>query len=192
MDLPLGAPTRGKKRSYPVEREMEKCAACRRKKIKVSSRLCRSIASNMLQQPETPRVTTDRRQCLPINRDWSKGEKCTACIMQNDSCGPKIRADRLSRSRITPPTLLNERPLVPSHSPNPRPLELSPTTASDAQRSCYAESGGSTHDGSCKDAASNCRSTDVATSDDSPAGQKTPIESKYVTSHRRLILCLTR
>jgi hypothetical protein len=136
----------------------------------------------MLQQPETPScVTTDRRQCLPINRDWSKGEKCTACIMQNDSCGPKIRADRLSRSRITPPSPLLERPLVPSGSSKPRSLELSPTTASDAQRSCYAQSGGSTHDGSCKDTASNCRSTDVATSDDSPAGQKTPIESKYVT-----------
>jgi hypothetical protein len=42
-DLALGATTRGKKRTYPIEREMEKCEACRRKKIKVSSRLRRMM-----------------------------------------------------------------------------------------------------------------------------------------------------
>ena len=106
----------GKKRPFPVEREMEKCETCRRKRIKVGSRpppraQCRNYC---IPSPGFTPDMTDCRQCLPVDRDWSKREKCSACERQNDPCGPNVRADRSVRSKKSPQTASpNERPLAP-------------------------------------------------------------------------------
>lgn len=55
-------------------------------------------------------------QCLPRERDWSKGQKCSACERKNDNCGPNIRANRPSRppnrAQASPPA---EQPLSQSN-----------------------------------------------------------------------------
>ena len=49
-----------KRRRQTEPRSKQKCDGCRRRKCK----------------------------CVPVNRDWEKGERCLKCIENNEPCGP--------------------------------------------------------------------------------------------------------
>ena len=131
----------------------------------------------------SPPDMTDCRQCLPVDRDWSKREKCSACERQNDPCGPNVRADRSVRSKTSPQTVSpNERPLAPfraswqshlleSASPPTGPTQLGPPD--------HPEHGGhsSNRQESGTDADSKASKKENVAQPDGSGGQKISIKS---------------
>lgn len=97
MASPLEQQAAGKKRACPSEREMEKCDPCRRKRIKVSYDRGMDVPRIYGMSFIFFGIGPNCCQCLPTERDWSKGVKCNACERKNDECGPNVRANRPAR-----------------------------------------------------------------------------------------------
>ena len=91
-----------KRQLQATDREYEKCACCRRKHLKVryvrpgfpATTTCSAQPPLNCRRP--PRLT--RMQCLPTNRDWSKGEKCLDCSKRNCPCGPNEKAPKIRKT----------------------------------------------------------------------------------------------
>ena len=105
----------------------------------------------------TPNTMTDFRQCVPIDRDWSKKEKCNACERQDDPCGPNVRARSVRSKKFSQTVSSNERPLAPFRlsSEQSHPLEsVSPPTApTQLGHPGYTELGG--HNSNRQESATN-------------------------------------
>ena len=69
------------------------------------------------------KVLSDRAQCLPTTRDWSKGERCYPCENKDEECGPNTRARKRPR-KAAPNIRPTDRVLAPSPPPAPIPAPL--------------------------------------------------------------------
>ena len=106
-------PLPNKKHRTNDPRSYNKCMQCRSRKVK----------------------------CLPVNRDWERGERCNKCIEKGDSCGPnaypKVSVAAQTPSSMEPfyiPPYTDDSGLSSmdallgvksSHSPQPKPPNLS-------------------------------------------------------------------
>jgi hypothetical protein len=80
------------------------------------TQVCREVFHNdyKLTQPSP-------LKCLPLGRDWEKGERCRACIKSNQPCGPNERfaapANNAHPGRQDPEVL---RPIASARIPSPQ------------------------------------------------------------------------